>query len=767
MNARIVLTAIAAVAAGHAAIAGITATYSGPNSFSVKITGMTDFDQRRTTLPANGGMYCAPTSAMNIFGYAANHGFPEVSPGQGNWQSQANYPLATLFILVTGNYMGTDPTDGTSGGGSLAGVQTIINLTAKDKLCVQAIYPNGSDFLRLHQLAQQVALGGLVNFAYGRYSLVGNSGGTYELAIDGEGKLVRDGGHVITLDGAGINEPFAPLYATSRDPATPNTADAMQSTFESRYTDVFSLLFRGGPSGAPFSADTMYWDPATTSGTIRLIDGGLVLRPCGALRFTAIDPGVLRLSMQAAGSFGISPASVDLTGAFGMTDLAFSADGLQAIALVRTSLTGGATQLRRVELATGAQSPVGTMTTLRGIAVGRDGRMYAHDGTSVLAYRPDGSLAASYTPPGAPAALAYDDARDRVVVLSVARRTVTALSRSLAPVAEVVIPSAIPMSGAGSVTAAPEDGAVFFVTGGSNSIGRVGPGMTAADVTLSAVTGVTGPQRIAAGDGGRLWLTSQGSIRALAQDSLGRWAQDPSSPFHLLPDQGPVAILRSRTNYDPALHSGPAWRELTVAEVGTPGVPMADCVADLDANGRVDGADLGVLLSNWGPSAATAVTVSFDYVGNTSGSWASDMVLSLSDGVHPPVAWGGYDSLLGAPVDGGEWPFYGSGSAASGSYSATVTLPPGAVLSGAGPWSVTVGNGWSTSPAVQYRNVRVTPAGRGMPSLVAVADQTSTGGQSVSRDFATAEVTGDLNADGQVDGADLGALLSAWGNCPG
>ena len=28
------------------------------------------------------------------------------------------------------------------------------------------------------------------------------------------------------------------------------------------------------------------------------------------------------------------------------------------------------------------------------------------------------------------------------------------------------------------------------------------------------------------------------------------------------------------------------------------------------------------------------------------------------------------------------------------------------------------------------------------------------------------DVTGDLNQDGTVNGADLGALLSAWGNCP-
>ena len=223
--------------------------------------------------------------------------------------------------------------------------------------------------------------------------------------------------------------------------------------------------------------------------------------------------------------------------------------------------------------------------------------------------------------------------------------------------------------------------------------------------------------------------------------------------------------MRSRTNYDPAQHSGPGWRELTMEELGSSGFAVADCIGDLDGNRLIDGADLGWMLSNWGQTSPTSVAVSFDYVGNGAGSWASDMVLMLSDGAQSPVAWGGYDSLLGGSVDGGEWPFYGSGSALSGHYSATVQLPPGAVLSGAGPWSVTVGNGWSTSPSVQYRNVQVTLFDPGMPALVTVADQASTGGQSVSRGFASVEIEGDLDADGQVDSADLGYLLLQWGNC--
>ena len=765
MKMHTLLAMIALAATDFAATAGITANYTGANSFSVNITGMPDFDQFRVTLSNDGKSYCVPTASMNIFAYAANHGFPEVLPGPGNWQSQGNYFLATVSIAVTGGLMGTDPVSGTTVKGQIAGSKTIISLSKMDRLCVQHIYTDLNKFIRLHQLAEQVALGGLVNFSYGRYSLVGSSGNVFELAVNEDGKLIRDGGHAITLDGAGISEPFAPFYVTSRDPAKPDVVDGMQSTFESLYSNVFSLSFRNGPSGGTvFAADTMYWEPSNI-GTIRLIDSEVALRPCGALRFSSIQPGQLQLSIVTAGSFGVVPSPTTISSAFGIVDLAFSPDALQAIALVTTSITGGATQLRCINLVTGAQTPIGSLTGLRGIAIGRDGRIYAHDGISVYAYWPDGTAAGSFTPPGTPSAIAYDDLRDRVVVLSVARRTVSAFNRELLPVAELVIPGSVPMFGTGSLTVVPEDGAVFFITGGSNAICRVGPGMTATDVSLSAVSGVTAPQCIAAGDGGRLWVSSQGSIRALALDPQGRWMQDASSPFHLLPDQGPIAIMRSRTNYDPAQHSGPGWRELTMEELGSSGFAVADCIGDLDGNRLIDGADLAWMLSNWGQTSPTSVAVSFDYVGNGAGSWASDMVLMLSDGAQSPVAWGGYDSLLGGSVDGGEWPFYGSGSALSGHYSATVQLPPGAVLSGAGPWSVTVGNGWSTSPSVQYRNVQVTLFDPGMPALVTVADQASTGGQSVSRGFASVEIEGDLDADGQVDSADLGYLLLQWGNC--
>ena len=241
----------AAFAPMHAG-AGIVAYYNGPTSFSAAITGMPDLDQFRDSLLPDGngnggGMYCVPTSCVNLFAYAANNGFPSLMPGPGNWQAQSSYAIASLAIAVTASQMGTDPVNGTNGGGSIAGATAILATGAKDQLCVQWIFSSAQQkWVRVHDIAKQVALGGIATLAYGRYTVTGNSSGTYVLALDEKGDLDRNGGHAVTFESASPSGPFADYALTVRDPATPDVPDAMQSAFESRYTDVYSLTLRGG-----------------------------------------------------------------------------------------------------------------------------------------------------------------------------------------------------------------------------------------------------------------------------------------------------------------------------------------------------------------------------------------------------------------------------------------------------------------------------------------------------------------------------------------
>jgi len=41
-----------------------------------QIYGIPDFDQKRTTLPNDGKMYCVPTSFINLVHFMGTHGIP-------------------------------------------------------------------------------------------------------------------------------------------------------------------------------------------------------------------------------------------------------------------------------------------------------------------------------------------------------------------------------------------------------------------------------------------------------------------------------------------------------------------------------------------------------------------------------------------------------------------------------------------------------------------------------------------------------------------
>ena len=93
-------------------------------TYSFSRDNVPDLDQVRSSdegiagLPNDGEMYCVPTAAMNWMAYIANHGYPAVMPGPGNWevsppQYTSEYNFMTFNLLALGLSMNTDPYDGT------------------------------------------------------------------------------------------------------------------------------------------------------------------------------------------------------------------------------------------------------------------------------------------------------------------------------------------------------------------------------------------------------------------------------------------------------------------------------------------------------------------------------------------------------------------------------------------------------------------------------------------------------------------------------
>jgi hypothetical protein len=162
------------------------------------------------------------------------------------------------------------------------------------------------------------------------------------------------------------------------------------------------------------------------------------------------------------------------------------------------------------------------------------------------------------------------------------------------------IPVGTPMSGDGSVFVNPFDGAIYFTTDATNSIGRLaglGPVFT---YSLLSIPGITSPKGVGAGDDGALFISTGGVMKVARLGVGGGWAVDPTHPFNNLPAAPRFGVLRSRTNFDPAQHTGPAWDNILADDLLPLGIDVPDCISDVDSDNDTDGADLARVLGAWG-----------------------------------------------------------------------------------------------------------------------------------------------------------------------
>jgi len=189
--------AATALALAAPAAAETEGAYLNSSNYFYRIYGMPDFDQVRGpgpgvfALPNSGFMYCAPTSAFNMFAYIANHGFPEMTTeGASLWQAGSLYNSVGLSLLNVGNFMGTSGTDGTGGAGFRDGAKDWVE-GRSNAFTVTYNYANNNYAPTQAVITHAAACGSLVSFSYGRYDEIGS--------FNGVPLLDRTGGHVVTL----------------------------------------------------------------------------------------------------------------------------------------------------------------------------------------------------------------------------------------------------------------------------------------------------------------------------------------------------------------------------------------------------------------------------------------------------------------------------------------------------------------------------------------------------------------------------------------
>ncbi|MFO0826685.1 MAG: hypothetical protein U0572_00925 [Phycisphaerales bacterium] len=588
------LAAAAAIPCGVSADV-VSDFYYNSEIYNYKITHMPDLDQYRASLPALGSMYCVPTSAINIFAYAANHGFPNVNPGPANWQSQSNYTEANLWIWSMGAFMGTDPIEGTTGG---AGAGLDAFLETEPLLKRISKYRNSQYTPTVAKLTKLGCQGWAMSFLYGKYEVTGTSG---DFKI-----LSRVGGHAITLTRsyrAGDTR-----ILRYRDPADDPDALSSQSTFVNKERDPYEYTaYFGSASVDNLRSMTVIF---SSGGVRRIIDTFHGIRPLYGISFTNGSDSTGGGSVEILdpipfdGSPSASRSAISISSALDVLDFAFDADFEGALVIAKSNILSLPSRLRTLDLDTGAltilsPAPQGLVK----LATDRHGRTYSFDTLGKLyQLAADGSVLNATSAVPQPTDVAVNDVDDSVWILSVPDRKVVKLSEDFSEtLLTISVPILVPMSGDGLLTISPITGLPWFKTAANDKLYGLSVAASGAPiVTTFTSSSLTNASSVSIGDSGELFISGNGTIKVLKPVRIGLWATDATHPFNGLPGGTYLAMLHNSSNFDPILHTGPGWQNLSYAEIQDDAPVVSDCLADVNADEVIDAGDLAILLGAWG-----------------------------------------------------------------------------------------------------------------------------------------------------------------------
>ena len=356
------------------------AYYVNSGVWGFDISHMSDLDQVRAGLPGDGGMYCVPTASMNLFAYVANHGFPEVFPGPGYWQASSGpaYDEMTSNLHILGILMGTTADGGTNGSGWDFGMQVVLNNTGKFDIINK--WSGGSYSPKVREMAQQVALGGIVACAYGRYTVLGT--------IDGVPLLDRGGGHAVTMQKALANSPSSGVM-WYRDPA--DSSDKFtQSPYGSREMPFVTGAYRlDWQPLTVLSMDRMVINPPPSDGRLRIIDHYMAIRPKSGYAFQPASNGLNIIIGNLGDLFLGGTFEIDLNPLGGpMIDGIVNAEQTGVFVLIDPD-DGGTEELHAVFPFEEETQLVGELLRADHLAISPMGPVYAASGVALMCIDPN------------------------------------------------------------------------------------------------------------------------------------------------------------------------------------------------------------------------------------------------------------------------------------------------------------------------------------------------------------------------------------------
>lgn len=557
------------------------AVYVHGNFFAYDISQMPDLDQRRDEapgilgLPGNGNMFCVPTSVLNMAMYAANHGFPFVAPGPGNYQLGSNYNFCTQNIAAMGMLMNTTAADGTNGAGFYNGTKSWLNQSAPGLFTVTAQSSKGNFGCTLKYAAKAAIHGSLVSLAYGRYLVVGDWNG---IPI-----LDRDGGHIVTLGRASALGGV--LSAGLRDPANPDDGKlTTQSWFGNREVTIENQIVQTGSTLStlkPMSA--IDYDPAKEKNAY--LDGYVGFKPKFGLTWAPDPPSKTTvIHTLAVASFvgGQAPSQQSITIEGLVLDSIVGPDQTSVVALVSPK-NGGPIELVEVDLLDEGMKKFIAVPLATSIHTSRNRWVYAAAPNSITMFDLDDELVETTAIPPFPVrGICYDDKTDELILLGSDVKKIARWKDGLGGNPTILdLPQALTMGGKSTITIDPTTGDILFATEKSPSMIRVvDNGTSNPVVSVIDLPGIAFPDTLDVDDIGHLFAVASDRVHELALDSQGDWKVVSGAPFENWPANTAFRVTKSRTNHDPATMTGPKYRNLTDTELTglVDGAFVPDCV---------------------------------------------------------------------------------------------------------------------------------------------------------------------------------------------
>lgn len=638
-------TSVLRLAAGLAvaasvADANIYGTFTSVNNQTWWVTGLTDFDQVRESrpanvpvnglpsspgLPGNGTTYCVPTATLNMFAYAAHHGYPNLLPGDRNysqWQNQAygaqSYDTATASLDLLGAVMNTNLTGGTNSTGWYTGAWIT---TLPHGLDVSVFKPSSywQPRVKIAGLFAHMT-GGLVSVCYGRYNWFPD-GGPSGLPL----LLSRENGHCVTLQRIEVTSSGSSKIWIN-NPAGSDSDPWNQSLFESSEISITDRFFyRLDLSGQVMSQLNVGGDLA------RIIDSVYLVSPQQAFLetpsgFTTINLGGLLGSTNQNNTQTFLPPPGGLweqvvpcpvrSHFVGLSSEVDDATG-RTIKHVGALLPGGVVPEgeARIEVAPNTTE----------ILYGVDMNLFAMTPTGIDVLRPDEDLNYDFAdslsfPVGfVPGAMSFDDDDFQLVVVD--RNTGAPLffppyagwGGEATPVLGRLNPPVAPVGDPVMQWAHAGEGFEYIVGDTESDLVRLYERCDAQTLCLvesfRLPTGAA-PAAFSPTNGGEIYITTQNGEVWCYSNETGTWSRDESAPW-----DGRMAdhfqVSRNRSNVDPSFEE--PYTNVPISEV-FPFPSVANCgPADVTATGAtlppqdgysvpdgvVDFDDLGFYLNNW------------------------------------------------------------------------------------------------------------------------------------------------------------------------